>query len=56
MRKTVWLLYEEVDKIFLEDIFLQLRKPFSKFLYQVIVIVLYDIIGLQNLSLSFCQS
>ena len=43
-------------KMFLEAIFSHLKKLFSKFLYKIFVIALHNIIGLQNFSLSFCQS
>ena len=43
-------------KMFLEAIFSHLRKLFSEFPYKIFVIALHDIIGLQNFSLSFCQS
>ena len=43
-------------KMFLEAIFSHSRKLFSEFPYKIFVTVLHDIIGVQNLSLSFCQS
>ena len=42
--------------MFLEAIFPHLRKRLSEFRYKLFVIALHDIIGLQNFSLSFCQS
>ena len=41
---------------FLEAISSHSRKLFSEFPYKFSVIALHDIIGLQNFSLSFCQS
>ena len=43
-------------KMFFEAIFSHSRKLFSEFPYKIFVTALHDIIGLQNSSLSFCQS
>ena len=43
-------------KMFLEAIFFAFEKTFSDFPYKIFVTALHDIIGLQNFSLSFCQS
>ena len=43
-------------KMFLEAIFSHSRKLFSESRYKIFVTALHDIIGLQNFSLSFCQS
>ena len=43
-------------KMFLEAIFFAFEKNFSEFPNKIFVIVLHDIIGLQNLSFSFCKS
>ena len=42
--------------MFLEAFFSHSRKLFSKFPYKIFVIALHEIIGLQNVSLSFCIS
>ena len=47
---------EEVPKIFLEAIFSQSGKLFSKLPYKIFVMVLLDIIGLENFPLSFSNS
>ena len=53
MRKFV---QKNCRKMFLEAIFSYFKKRFSGFPYKIFVTALHYIIGLQNFSLSFCQS
>ena len=65
-RKTVWLLINNTNmkkcerkkcrKMFLEAFFSHSRKLFSEFPYNIFVIALHEIIGVQNFSLSFGKS
>ena len=43
-------------KMFLEAIFLHLRKLFSEYPYRIFVIALHDVIGIQNFLFSLRQS
>ena len=43
-------------RCFLKPFFSHSRKLFSQFPYKTFVTALHDIVGLQNFSLSFCQS
>ena len=47
---------KKCQKMFLEAIFFAFEKTFFEVSVQNFVIALHDIIGLQNFSLSFCQS
>ena len=53
MKKFAW---RKCWKTFLEAIFSQLRKFFSKFLPKLFLIILHNIIGFENFLLSFSQS